>query len=405
MSRSKTLTLSLVLLIVFLDWLGIGLVYPMFSAMLFQKECPFLGCDASSAERGFYLGLLLASMSIAQFFSGPILGALSDQKGRKPVFIYSLCLGVFAYLFCVIAVWMTNIFALIFSRIMVGIAAGNAAAVSAAIADISDEETKTKHFGLYSMACGVGFTIGPYLGGKFSGAGFFMPFLIAAGATLLNLTLILAFYRETNLHRKSETLPLSAGIKNLKKAFLIPGLRSLFFAVLLYCFGWSFYYEFLPITWIHDFHFDAKQIGFFFAYGAGWYALSSGYLIRPLVTRYSATSVFFYALCALSILLFLLFFTRSVLWIWLSFPLSNFLASLLFPTSTTMVSDWANKDSQGEMLGILQSVQSAAFALSPLAAGSFLGNNPHMPTILGGTTMLLAALVIGGTLRKSLFFK
>ena len=131
MGRSKTLSLWLVLLIVFLDWMGIGLVYPMFSAMLFEPECPFLACGASNAERGFYLGVLLASMSVAQFFSGPILGALSDQKGRKPIFIYSLSLGVVAYLCCMGAVWIESLSALIFSRILIGIAAGNAAAVSA----------------------------------------------------------------------------------------------------------------------------------------------------------------------------------------------------------------------------------------------------------------------------------
>jgi DHA1 family tetracycline resistance protein-like MFS transporter len=403
MGRSKTLSLWLVLLIVFLDWMGIGLVYPMFSAMLFEPECPFLACGASNAERGFYLGVLLASMSVAQFFSGPILGALSDQKGRKPIFIYSLSLGVVAYLCCMGAVWIESLSALIFSRILIGIAAGNAAAVSAAIADLSDEESKAKNFGLYSMAFGVGFTIGPYLGGVFSGSGFYVPFLIAAFACFLNLILIIAFYRETNHNLKKQALCFSAGLRNLKKAFLIPKLRSIFLAVLLFCFGWSFYYEFLPVTWISDFQFDAKQIGFFFAYGAGWYALSSGYLIRPLVNRFRPQAIFFYALCLLGVFLLSTFFGRSVLWIWLGFPVSNFLASLLFPTSTTMVSNWAGKDAQGETLGILQSVQSAAFAFSPLAAGALLGESPHMPMILGGLTMLLAALVVGVCLRKQVF--
>lgn len=403
MHRSNTLTLWLVLLIVFLDWVGIGLVYPMFSAILFQPGCPFLSTECTNAERGFYLGVLLASMSIAQFFSGPILGTLSDQKGRKPVFIYSLILGILGYLSSVFAVRIESLVALIFSRVLVGIAAGNAAAVSATVADISTPDNKAKHFGLYSMACGVGFTVGPYLGGQFSGTGFYTPFLMAAFAVTLNLLLILAFYRETNHNLKKQPLSLNAGLRNLRKAFFLPGLRSVFLAVLLYCFGWSFYYEFLPVTWISDFQFDAKQIGFFFAYGAGWYALSSGVLIRPLVGRFPSYVLFFYALLTLGLFLLLMFFERSILWVWIGLPIANFLASLLFPTSTTMVSDWANKDAQGETLGILQSVQSAAFAFSPLASGALLGKHPHMPAILGSLAMLLAALVIGVCLRKKVF--
>jgi len=403
--QTKTLALWLVLLIAFLDWVGIGLVYPMFSAMLFQDKCPFLNCDASNAQRGFYLGILLASMSVAQFFSGPILGAMSDQKGRRPIFLYTLALSVIAYLCCMLAVWMESLSALILSRILVGMAAGNAAAVSAAIADISTPENKPKNFGLYNMAFGVGFTIGPYLGGVFSGSGFYIPFLLAAIASLISFFLILAFFRETHHSLQTKPLKFEIGIRHFKKAFQMPKLRAVFLAVLLCCFGWSFYYEFLPVTWISDFHFDPPQIGFFFAYGAGWYALSSGYLIRPFVNRFRAEAIFFYALCTLGLLLFGLFFGRDIVWVWIGLPLTNFLASLLFPTSTTLVSNWAGKEAQGEMLGILQSVQAAAFAFSPLAAGALLGNNPHMPMILGGTATLLGALVVGCSLHKEVFTK
>ncbi len=403
MIHSKTVTLWLVLFVIFLDWVGIGLVYPVFSAMLFQSDCPLLACESTNAERGFYLGVLLASMSVAQFFCGPILGALSDQKGRKPIFLYSLSLGVIAYLCCTVAVLIQNLGALIFSRILVGIAAGNAAAVSASVADLSTPENKAKHFGLYSMSCGLGFAIGPYVGGLLSNYGFHVPFLVSALAVFLNLLMIWAFYRETHHLLKPQALRFSAGIRNLKKAFIIPGLRSIFLATLLYCFGWSFYYEFLPVTWMADFQFNAQEIGFFFAYGAAWYALSSGYLIRPFVSRFRSEVIFFYALCILGVWLFWLFFQHSIHWVWIGLPLSNFLVSLLFPTSTTIVSNWASSDAQGETLGILQSVQSAAFAFSPLAAGAFLGASPHSPALLGGTSMLLAALVIGICLRKELF--
>jgi len=399
--------LWLVLFIVFLDWMGIGLVYPMFSSMLFHPECPFLEAGASDAIRGWYLGVLLATMSIAQFLSGPILGTLSDQKGRRPIFLYSLVLGVIGYICCMAAVNIENIFLLVLSRALVGTAAGNAAVASASIADLSTPENKSKNFGLYSMACGLGFTVGPFLGGKFSAYGFSAPFLVAGVATFLNFLLIFFFYRESNGNIKHQTTKhkkmLCQGIKNLKKAFITPNLRILFLAILLYCFGWSFYYEFLPVTWIADHQFSAEKIGFFFAYGAGWYALSAGLLIRPILGRYRHEAVFFFALLALGVFLFLMLLTTNILWVWIGLPIANFFAALLFPTSTTLISNWAAKNAQGETLGILGSVQSAAFALSPLAAGSFLGGHPHMPMVLGGSAMLLAALILGTFLRKTIF--
>ena len=83
-------SLWLVLFVVFLDHIGIGLVYPMFSAMMFEPDSPFMDVAASGVVRGWYLGALLAAMPLAAFFSSPILGALSDQKGRRPLFLFCL---------------------------------------------------------------------------------------------------------------------------------------------------------------------------------------------------------------------------------------------------------------------------------------------------------------------------
>lgn len=400
---SSQVSLWIVLFVLFLDWMGLGLVYPIFSSMLFDGESPLLQPDSSAATRGWYLGLLLASMSIAQFFTSPILGALSDKKGRRPLLLLSIGLGVFAYAICTFGVWMGSIAILIIGRILVGAAAGNAAIVTAAVADLSTQQNKARHFGLLSMASGVGFTVGPFLGGKLSEFGYATPFLVSGIATFLNLLLVYFLFQETHLSLKSVPIRFGDGVRNLKKAFSMPGLRILFLVILLFCFGWSFFYEFIPVTWIADYGFGSGEIGFFYAYGSGCYALSSGYLIRPFVDRYKNASVLFYALLTMGWAIILLLCKPSADWLWVYLPAVNFLAALVFPTSTAMVSDWAGKDAQGEILGISQSVQSAAFAISPLAAGSFLGANPHMPMLLGGVAILAAALILGLSLRKQIF--
>jgi DHA1 family tetracycline resistance protein-like MFS transporter len=397
------LSLWLVLFVVFLDWLGIGLVYPVFSTMIFHPEHSILDPSVSESMRGWYLGILLAVMSISQFLSSPIIGSFSDQKGRRPLFLISLALGIFGYTFCVVGIMMKSLFILIASRCFVGISAGNAAVVSATIVDLSDDSNKAKHFGLYSMACGIGFTIGPFLGGLLSKSHFAIPFCIAGVATVLNLVLIFYFFKETHHTRKKAQIRWDEGIRNLDKAFKIRELKALFLTGLFFCFGWSFFYEFIPVSWIADFRFDATTIGFFYAYGAGVYALSSGILIRPIVEHYQHSTILFYALLSAGIILLSLLVLPSSFWIWIYLPIVNFLMALVYPTSTTLVSDKTHKEAQGEILGILQSIQSAAFAISPLAAGWLLGNGSHMPTLVGGISMLAGALVLGSFLNKEIF--
>jgi DHA1 family tetracycline resistance protein-like MFS transporter len=402
---NRPLSLFIVLLVIFLDWLGIGLVYPMFSSMLFNSDGPFLDSGASAATRSWYLGLLLASMSIAQFFSSPILGALSDQKGRRPLFLSSLLVGIGGYLLCLLGVHLQSVAILVTGRIIEGIAAGNAAVVGATVADLSTDENKGKNFGLYSMACGLGFSLGPYLGGQLSEFGFETPFLFAAVALSLNFALIYFFFKDTHPGKEGTPIRIDKGIRNLIKAFKVRGVRGLLLSFLLFCFGWSIFYEFIPVAWISDYGFEARQIGFAYAYGAAFYALSSGLLIRPFLSWFKEPFLLFTSLLGLGIAIPLLLFNPPQIWVWIYLPLLNFLVALIWPTSTTIVSNCAGKEAQGEMLGIYQSIQAAAFAFSPLVAGLLLGENPHFPMIAAGIAMTLAALIFAYPIRKELFRK
>ena len=308
----KRAALTLVLMVVFIDWLGLGLAYPMFSSMVFDRGFSLLPESTTNAARGAYLGVLLAALSVAQFFSAPILGALSDASGRKKILIWSLFIGVIGYFLAVIAVMHQHLYFLIFSRLVIGTSTGSAAIASACIADISSSvEEKTKNFGLFNMASGLGFTVGPFLGGKLSSsgfgpfAGFPFPFFIAGLVVLINAVLMFFFFKETHFLRKPKKLNWIIGIHNLVQAFKHRNLRILFLIVLFFAFGWSFFWEFIPVTWIKRYHLDASGIGSFYAFAAGVYAISSAFLIRPLVHRFKASPTLFYALAIQAAYMFL----------------------------------------------------------------------------------------------------
>jgi DHA1 family tetracycline resistance protein-like MFS transporter len=288
-------------------------------------------------------------------------------------------------------------------RIIVGIGTGNAAVVYAGIADISKPEEKAKHFGLASMSGGIGFTLGPFLGGFLSSWGFATPFLFSIACSLVNLTLVIFWFSETHHVRRKVELSLMLGLKNLKKAFKVPVLRTFFLTFFFFCVGWSFYWEFIPVTWIKEYFLTPSQVGDFYAYGAAFYAISSGLLIRPIVSRFKPVSVFFFALALLPFSIFPLLFYSKVSVFWVFIPIQQFLIALVFPTGATIISNSVSEDSQGEIMGILQSVDSFAFGTSPLIAGAFVGLSTHAPIIVAGGFMLLASLMFLGSHGKKLF--
>lgn len=397
MRRSLHPSFLLLLAIAFVDMLGIGLVYPMFSSMIFHPTVPLLGPGISEGMKGVCLGALLSTMPAVQFFAGPILGALSDQKGRKSIITKSLIVGVVGYLVAFIAVLHGSFLLLLFSRMLVGVSAANISVVSASIADVSTPEQKPKNFGLLNMAWGLGFAVGPFVGGRLAEVSFAppfaTPFLLAGLMTLLNLLGVLLLLRETHLTPVTDRISWRQGLRNLKLAFQKRTLCATYITAFVAFFGWSFYYEFIPVTWIQRYGLSTASVGALYGYAALFYAVSSGLLIRPIVGALKPVKVLLLALVLLAASIWGLLINTSPIWLYILLPLQNFALALSYPTFSTVVSNAGNESNQGELLGILQSVDSFAFAISPISSGILLSYGATMPILVGGAAHLLAALI------------
>lgn len=397
-------SLSSILLMFFIDYIGIGVVYPIFSSMIFNANSALLAPDTSQATRGLILGIIIALMPAAKFFSGPILGSLSDRIGRKKLILTSISFGTFGYIIAVAGVWSASLLLLALSRIMVGIAAGNEAVGSAAIADVSTPANKAQHFGWAYMVAGFGFAFGPFLGGKLSTmsfgifTGFAAPFLFAAILSLINILLAIFLFEETRETGHVPPSKISFGISHLGKAWSMSEFYLLFLSIFLYFFGWSYYWEFIQTNWIASYNLDASMIGNFYSWGALFYAISAGLLVQPVVSRFKPEQTLMYALiaCATSLALPLLYAPLWAYWIYI--PIQQTLGSLIFPVTGTIVSNKCSKDTQGEIMGIFNSVQSLALIASP-CAGILLGISIKMPLIVGSIMLLLAAVTLNRSLQ------
>jgi DHA1 family tetracycline resistance protein-like MFS transporter len=393
----------IVLLVAFLDFVGLGLVYPMFSSMLFDHSLALLPANTSEGVRGMWLGVLLAMLPFTQFFTAPIWGALSDSKGRKKPLAWSLVVIFLGYIVGFCAVLGNHLLLLLTSRILIGFGSGNMAIVQATIADLSSAENKAKNFALYGMALGAGFTVGPLLGGTLSTWGFEVPFLFSAGMIATNLALVLFVFKETCHQLSKKALSWTMGLSHLKKAFGFYEIRVILFCSFLHNFAWSYFFEFIPVYLIRKYHFSASDLGLFYGVAGGCYALSAGLLIRPFLGRFKPELLFFGGNCLAGLAVLSFLGLPSVAWLFPLVFLTLFFVSFVTPTSNTVVSNSAPAEVQGEAMGVLSSVNALALVLSPLFSGSLVGNHPSLPMWVGGALMLCVAIVGVSVFRKKLF--
>jgi MFS transporter, DHA1 family, tetracycline resistance protein len=400
----KSITKSsfyLSLLVVFVDSMGIGLVYPVFSALFFDPA--FFSSEVSQKVRGFYLGIHLSLTPLALFFSSPMWGTLSDSKGRKKPLQLSLGIAFFGYVTAICGVYWNCIFFLLASRMIIGVASGNMSVAQAVIADLSSSEEKIKNFGLYSMALGVGFAFGPFFGGILSSWSYSLPFFFVALLIVMNFILNWFFFQETHLSIVERKFNWMVGFTQIKKAFHFQGIRTIFLASFLHNFAWVYFYQFIPIYLMLQLQFSPSHVGCFYGLAGGVYALSAGILIRPFIRRFSSRTLFFFGNLLTGLGIIAIAFLPSSLGIWPLIVLICYFVAFVAPASTTLISNSASPQNQGEILSILTSVNTAAPVLSPLFSGLLVSTYPILPIWVGGSLMIIVSLLLLAVYRNYLF--
>jgi len=266
------------------------------------------------------------------------------------------------------------------------------------IADISTANNKARRFSLFSTSLGLGFTIGPFVGGKLADpslaywCGYATPFIAASIMCLISLVIVAWKFPETKMKKDNVSFDFVGSISNIRKVFLWKELQWLFLATFAFAFGWSFFNEFIPVLLREKFKFTLSDIGNYYAFGGAWYAFSSGVLTATALKYFPPEKITVKALvgCAICMLMFLAIPAPHYIWYILA-PLM-FCLSFTYPTTAAMVSNRAGLENQGEVLGVYQSVTGCAMGLSPFLAGSAIGVYPELTAVGGALAMLLAGL-------------
>jgi len=395
--------LPVIFLTIFIDLLGFGILIPVIPQLLANPASEYyLLPQGMTPQQGFILlGFLTAVFSIGQFIATPILGQLSDRYGRKKLLAISLTGTCISYLLFAYGIITNNLLLLFIARTFDGITGGNISVAQAAIADVTTPEKRAKNFALIGAAFGLGFIIGPYIGGKLSDPSIVpwfnatTPFIFAAFLSALNVISIILFFPET-LKEKNHNLKIkwNRSLTNIYHASINKELRVLFGTVFLFTAGFTFFTTFFSVYLIDKFNFTQGNIGDFFAYIGLWVAFTQAVITGRVSAKYPSYQIIRYGLLACAIAMFLYFLPQlwwQLLFIVPIFAIGNGVANA---NITALISRSAGPEIQGEVLGINSSVAALAMSIPPILSGFIAAKLTSSAPILVGGTVILSAVAV-----------
>lgn len=387
--------LIIIFLTIFIDLLGFGLIIPI---------VPFYLEDF--VTNPLMIGKTIASMitvySLMQFLFAPVWGRLSDRIGRRPVLLLSLAgTGVTHIIFAT----ASSLWLLFAARILTGIFAATVPTAMAYISDITSRENRAKGMGLVGAAFGLGFIIGPALGGLLSQFGGYQVPLFAAGA-LSFFALIFAYFKLPETVDKQK--PVKGDYRrfnliNLVRAVRHPNIGLLFIIFFAVTMSFANLETIFALYTERIFEYDAVENGYIFAFIGIISATVQGLFIGPLARRFGEKKLITVATVVLGTA-FLLFpipdrlpgFILVVGMIALGIGVHN-------PSVIALISKNADQHEQGGILGLNQSFSSLGRVLGPLWAGFFFdAYGPAFPFITSGVLILFAAVLSMGLYNRDL---
>ena len=392
-----------VIFTVFVDLIGFGILIPIIPQLLANPASPFyLFHGGWSVQQGYILfGFLMAVFPFMQFLATPVLGQLSDRFGRKPILAFSLFGTCISYLLFVLGIVLHNIPLLFFARGLDGLTGGNIAVAQAAIADISTPQNRAKNFGLMGAAFGLGFIIGPYLGGVLSDPNTVpwfnatTPFFFAAALSFVNVLSVIFLLPETHKTRtKKLVLRWAQSFINIGRAVRLPGMGPIFTSVFLFQAGFTFFTTFFSVFLITKFGFTQGSIGNYFAFMGLWIAFSQAVITRRVSKRFSEWQILRFSLVATGLVM-LAQFVPTVWWgLLFIVPFFAMTVGLSQANTSALVSRAVGPEMQGQILGVNASVQALAQTIPPILSGYIAASiAPGAPIVVAAITILLGGFV------------
>ena len=401
MAKKGKAALGFIFVTLLLDVIGFGIIIPVLPKLISQ----LIGGTLSEASQ--YGGWLMFAFSVMQFLFSPVLGNLSDRFGRRPVLLFSLFGFGLDYLLLAFA---PNIAWLFVGRILAGITGASMTTATAYIADISEPEKRAQNFGMVGAAFGLGFIIGPVLGGVLGKFGPRIPFYAAAGLTLLNW--LYGFFVLPESLAPENRRPFSwkkanpvGSLLHLKNYPVVAGLVGSLVFVYIAAHAtqstWTFYT-------MEKFNWNEDLVGYSLGFVGLMVAIVQGGLIRILNPKLGAKNSVYLGLALYTIgMLLIAFATES--WMAFAFLVPYCLGGIAGPALQGIISNQVPGNEQGSLQGALTSLVSATSIVGPPLMTNifafYTAKNapvyfPGAPFLLGASLTFVSLLLTMRSLRK-----
>ena len=400
-SNKKQAAIGFIFITMLIDITGWGIIIPVIPKLI--KEL-IHGDISEAAKIG---GWLTFAYAITQFIFAPFIGNLSDKFGRRPIILISLFAFSMDYLLLAFAPTITWLF---IGRIIAGISGASITTASAYIADVSTPENRAKNFGMIGAAFGLGFIIGPVIGGLLGQYGSRVPFYAAAALCLLNFLygyFILPESLSKNNRRQfslKRANPIGAFLNLRKYPQLIGLVISIF---LLYTASHAVHSNWSYFT-MYKFNWDEKMVGLSLGVIGLLVGIVQGGLIRVINPKLGNEKSIYVGMALYTIGMFL-FATATASWMMFAFLIPYCLGGIAGPAMQAVISGQVPANEQGEIQGTLSSIMSASAIVGPPMMSTVFYYFTHKdapfqfagaPFILGGILMLLSTIVAYLSLRK-----
>ena len=396
MPNNSKLPIFVIFTTVVLDSMGIGIIIPVM---------PALFADVTGTEKisdiAIWGGLLASTFALMQFIFGPILGALSDRYGRKPILLLALFVMAAYYLLMGFA---QTLWLLFLGRLIGGITAATHATANAYMADISSPEEKAARFGMLGAGFGLGFVLGPLIGGLLGEWGPRAPFFAAAMLAAANGVLCYFVLKESlKTKNRREFMwyranPIGA-ILDLRK---FEGIYSLLLVFLLFTIGTSIYAAIWPFFTVERFNWSPGMIGISLTIYGVCFAIVQGVLVRPAIKIWGEEKTIIIGFCfEFSAMVTFAFLTDGKILIIL-IPLAS-LGVLAQPAIQAILSKSVGDDRQGAIQGVASSLNAIAMVITPITMTWILAvfsdktakyYFPGMPFLFSALMVLLCLFII-----------
>lgn len=386
--KNKSAAVGFIFITMLIDVIGLGIIIPVIPKLLLELS------GVGISEAALIGGWLAFAYAFTQFLFAPIIGNLSDQFGRRPIILISLLFFSIDYLFLAFAPTITLLFV---GRIIAGLTGASISTASAYIADVSTKENKAKNFGMIGAAFGIGFIVGPVIGGFLGQYGSRIPFIASAILCFVNFIYGYFILPESLPEEKRRKFdwkianPVGA-ILRLKK---YPQIILLVLAVFLMYIGHNAIHGNWNYFVMYRFNWDEKMIGFSMGTIGFLVALVQGGLIRWVNPKLGNQKSIILGLCLTSLGLFL-FSIADKEWMMFAFLLPYCLGGIAGPALQAIITEEVPDTEQGQIQGTLSSINSATAIVGPLLMSNtfFYFTHKEAPFLFPGAPFLLGCILI-----------